>query len=594
MDTILDKNSHRLNYSFEYYLMHHNELMALYNNKMRSIEGITAYDGNNSLYIDIIENEVIRLLSRDERSLSVVEKRLLKSARDFYTKYYNNIAGDFKLVSTYVSSKIFIKPYRDKLFDKTMCSSIVNYNNVLIKFVNQTYNNFCTGKSVDETALNIMFEYYSGKISTNMEQKYIDRCDFLVKYLLNSQNNYPVSGKNFLLQYFNYKKCMDEKKPLAKVYLSSKELGGDKLNPNTLGVSYGFTGIIFINESYAKLHPRQKRYHDIDNDFNLISTLFHELQHFTQSLEAESGRVSLTAMKMVKNHLFRTYLSTSQFNEYTENYDYRETEVEADMQGYLDAFKYARSFVPKRIKELTKTRARSDRMRSKSAFSFQFYENGLKTYIENYNVKMLNDIVKKRPYLINEFPQLKLFYNSNGDYIGFNNLISGYTRAQLNGMSEEYLGTYDEFFVIEFKDRLDNLNLNSFRNDDELFTVFYLVSNLFNDETKKLSRMISVCDNSKLDLFNKITNFRMQRITQYYNFLQDNMHIIESLVQRENNLKAQNRNRAVRTTSFMSSNYLNNQILYLRQLVSTNPVVSNTACATRLHNFNLRSVRNYG
>ena len=42
--------------------------------------------------------------------------------------------------------------------------SEILFNNQLIKFVNDTYNKFCKGQKVDETALNIMFEYYKEKI----------------------------------------------------------------------------------------------------------------------------------------------------------------------------------------------------------------------------------------------------------------------------------------------------------------------------------------------------------------------------------------------------------------------------------------------
>lgn len=597
MDEILSKNTGVLTPSFEYYFFHPEKLLELYRLKTNSIHGDSSYDGPVLLKIDVIENEVIKLISKDERNLSVVEKRLIDNVRRFYLNFYNkSLPNNYKMVASYASCKVFNQPYRNKLFNKDICVNITSYNNQLIKFVNDTYNKFCKGQKVDETALNIMFEYYSGKITVDMSDKYKARCDFLVKKLLNWNGNYPTSGKNFLLQYFSYKKCMDEHKPLAKVYLSSKAYDGSMLSSSTLGVSYGFTGVVFINDNFAKLHPAGKAYHGIDNDFNLIAVLFHELQHFSQSLDADRGVVSASAMKMIKSNLFRNYLSSKEFNEYQQNYDYRETEVEADYQGYKDAFMYLNSLVPKRVRELAKARERSNKMKNKSAFSFQFYENGLKTYIENYNVKMLCKIISKNPRLLNDYPQLKLFFNGDGSYKGFERLISEYTQAKLSGKSDEYLFTYNEFFLIEFKNRLSNgyMDLSNIRSDDDLFTVFSLVADLFTIETTKLSRMIDGVNNQNLDLFNKIAPFRVDRIIEYYNFITSNSRLIESLIAGEKRTKTLNPARLLRSSDNMETSYLNARINYLKRMFVSNGLVSSTTSAFELNNLQLKGGNNYG
>lgn len=593
MDNILSKNKNNISPTVEYYFYHPLELLSLYKLKTNMVNGESSYDGNLLLKIDVIENEALKLIYRDFNSLSSVEKKMVENIKKFYLDFYNKqLANDFKMVATYVSCKIFNQPHRSKIFNQNMRVNMVSYNNQLIKYINDVYDNFCSGKRVDETALNIMFEYFSGKITVDMNKNYVGRCDYLVKCLLN-RNDYPISGKNFLLQYFSYKKCMKEKKPLAKVYVSSKKYAGGMLKSGTLGVSYGFIGVIFINEAFAKLKSTDKKYYGIDNDFNLIATLFHELQHFSQSLDAENGKVSVSAMKMIKSNIFRKYLSSSQFDEYTKNYDYRESEVEADYQGYKDAFMYLNGFVPRRLKELSKTRQRSVNMRNKSTFSVQFYENGLKTYIENYNVNVLRNIIYKNPRLLNEFPQLRLFFNPDGSYKGFEKLVSEYTDAQLRGESEEYLLTYNEFFLIEFHNRLYNghMDLSRVRNDDDLFTIFSIISRLFNIETVKLSRMIDGVNLKNLDLFNKIASFRVQRICEYYNFITNNMNIVHGLIERERNLKIKNPRRANRVLYNLEPDYLNEKINDLRRLYCSNNLVCGSASMNELNNLQLRSVR---
>ena len=257
---------------------------------------------------------------------------------------------------------------------------------------------------------------------------------------------------------------------------------------------------------------------------------------------------------------------------------------------------YLNSLVPKRVRELAKTRERSNKMKNKSAFSFQFYENGLKTYIENYNVKMLCKIISKNPRLLNDYPQLKLFFNGDGSYKGFEKLISEYTQAKLSGKSDKYLFTYNEFFLIEFKNRLSNgyMDLSNIRSDDDLFTVFSLVADLFTIETTKLSRMIDGVNNQNLDLFNKIAPFRVDRIIEYYNFITSNSRLIESLIAGEKRTKTLNPARPLRSSYNMETSYLNERINYLKRMFVSNGLVSSTTSAFELNNLQLKGGNNYG
>ena len=175
-------------------------------------------------------------------------------------------------------------------------------------------------------------------------------------------------------------------------------------------------------------------------------------------------------------------------------------------------------------------------------------------------------------------------------------LKSEYTQAKLSGKSDEYLFTYNEFFLIEFKNRLSNgyMDLSNIRSDDDLFTVFSLVANLFTIETTKLSRMIDGVNYQNLDLFNKIAPFRVDRIIEYYNFITSNSRLIESLIAGEKRTKTLNPARPLRSSYNMETSYLNERINYLKRMFVSNGLVSSTTSAFELNNLQLKGGNNYG
>lgn len=141
--------------------------------------------------------------------------------------------------------------------------------------------------------------------------------------------------------------------PTAKVYISDKDFENRDIKPSTLGLSFGNTGLVVINESFVKSNL-QERYDlsktliESTTKMNLlIHTIHHELQHYKQSHNLENNIINIGSYNMLKNRIFREYLSDAKFNEYKTNYRYRETEREANIVGWRETAEFLKKYASK-------------------------------------------------------------------------------------------------------------------------------------------------------------------------------------------------------------------------------------------------------
>ena len=231
-------------------------------------------NGINKLKIDILENYVLYLFQKNNRTLE--EENVLKKASSFY----NELGKGRK--SFLLNNMIFNNiSYLGKSFFNDYDIIVENIKSTS-KDVREYYNLYINDKLNDDVKKIRLMEFLVGKIGNN---NYKNTLENVFSKLLNSNKDLLISEKNFLVQYINYNKCQRLGLPNAKVYLTKKDLfDGENFEGNIKANTYGEKGIIELNESEF-----EKDFSIISKKFNVsrsvlcLTTINHELEHYKQS-----------------------------------------------------------------------------------------------------------------------------------------------------------------------------------------------------------------------------------------------------------------------------------------------------------------------
>ena len=302
------------------------------------------------------------------------------------------------------------------------------------KDVREYYNLYINDKLNDDVKKIRLMEFLVGKIGNN---NYKNTLENVFSKLLNSNKDLLISEKNFLVQYINYNKCQRLGLPNAKVYLTKKDLfDGENFEGNIKANTYGEKGIIELNESEF-----EKDFSIISKKFNVsrsvlcLTTINHELEHYKQSYYMQIGKLNESSFYMIMNRIFRNYLSDKNFNEYKTNYKYKQTEREANVNGWRDTAKLLQTYAKDtKFKEMEQAYYISRKTNMEKANSWQkkkINDKEKKMTVETYNIKNLIEIIKDNPNLLRNYPQLKEFFDDNGKIYPPFTFFEKYTKLEL-------------------------------------------------------------------------------------------------------------------------------------------------------------------
>lgn len=511
-------------------------LFSLYQENHNNLYMYKSFNnGINKLKIDVLENYILYLFQKNNRTLK--EENVLKKASSFY-----NELGKGKK-SFLLNNMIFNNiGYLGKSFFKDYDVIVENIKSTS-KEVREYYNLYINDKLNDDLKKIRLMEFLVGKIGNN---NYKNTLENVFSKLLNSNKNLLISEKNFLVQYATYVKCQRLNMPNAKVYLTKNNLfDGKKIEENLKGMSHGTTGIIGLNESeFEKDFSIISKKINVNRGILCFTTINHELEHYKQSYDMQIGKLNESSFYMIMCCIFRNYLSDKDFNEYKTNYEYKQIEREANVNGWRDTAKLLQTYAKDtKFKEMEQAYYISRKTNMEKANSWQkkkINDKEKKITIETYNVKNLIEIIKDNPNLLRNYPQLKEFFDDNGKIYAPFTFFEKYTKLELQKTKtydkEEYkeldgkLKCYDEFIDYLFINKsFETLNFDGYNNYETMITFFSLLGQKFFEECNKIKDMCNTFDVNNLGDFYVILNKRKDRLSKYYNFILKNQALIQKL-----------------------------------------------------------------
>ena len=491
-----------------------NEISHWYLRYGYSINGIEPYDGKLKFKLDIIENYLLFL--EQKRDHTMEEQRIINNFRQLYMnlfKYHHECM---------VGSRIL--KYHEYFFQNNDFKLVRQEIRAIIERANSLHRRFILGEKLKPSDINFLFEMFIQYLDTGSEE-IKEEATNLVKMLLNSDKDYGLLSKNFLIQYFNHQKCKADHNKDALIYISNEYLGDNEVHRD-LGVSYGDTGIISISRFLAEgiLNKKISFYGtQFNKDALLLTTLFHELKHYEMSNKIMSGaEFDIESLHVIMDKIFPKYLSKTKLDEYKLNYKYRQSEQEANVFGLNMAGEVLSKIVSRKEEALLlKSKAKSIDYEQSAGYQTDS-ETFHKQDFSIYNILNLSKIIKKHPKLLNKYKILNIFYNSNGDLKDLSELVDTYTKIELNEcIFLDYkinLNIFDEFFkVLIVKEGIQSF---SFRQpENNLISWFQIIIALLYNEIAHIERLYEVSGNIPKDSLKHFVSERGQLIKMYKSYI---------------------------------------------------------------------------
>lgn len=136
MDEILSKNIKFLDKDVLNYFQD-NDMAKMYSEKNKIIRGEKPHNSRLELQIDIIENEIIKILEKDAKSRSDTEQKVLGYASKFYRQFYLKPFSlmTCKIFNTNVGAKLFSRDEVQKI-DVYLKENRKNVKKIYDKYMN--------------------------------------------------------------------------------------------------------------------------------------------------------------------------------------------------------------------------------------------------------------------------------------------------------------------------------------------------------------------------------------------------------------------------------------------------------------------------
>ncbi len=487
-------------------------------------------NGENELLFDIFENEIIIILEKPEEARTDQERRILDYTKKSYLQIIKKCYPHF--CELLVTCKLFQKPYSEKLFKDDYVKISEFYNKVSNEVV-LLYKKYMDNEELTNREQVLLFKYLISCLSSN-NPAFQNIFQNVVKRILGNKLNVNIFGKEFLIKYIVKEKCQRLGIPFAPTYIGNNYLYGNQKLENP-GMHQGYT--IIIQQELMKLDlSKPSESWGVSRFALLVAVISHELEHYNQEYEMANGKISISAWNYTVSSLLRKDLSTKEWNEYMANYDYVETEHEANLAGWREAATFLNTYSPMFIDDIKGANKLYSRIRLTDKYAHKKEIDSLKNIKsfdrEKYNIKHLHRIIKANPNLLKENPVLSIIFDENG-LKNLGKLVKEYTEyiksdnPNLKDIEKIFYEAFDYYFSTMDLNEIDK-HIDKFPLEEQ-YVIFGLIANRFDNECVSLKDMMDCYNDKYEELFYKIGSQRILRMQKYYKYMNSHKEKINDL-----------------------------------------------------------------
>ncbi|MBQ2872628.1 MAG: hypothetical protein IJE89_01350 [Bacilli bacterium] len=281
------------------------------------------------------------------------------------------------------------------------------------------------GLNVSQEELNILIKYFDYSSTKDDDSNILEAQDRLARYLLNNETLLGLHALSFLVKYFGYKKCRQEKLDNIQILIGDLSSYGS----STYGLSSNKTITLskdfFVQTSFLG-NKLTNEFSKLNNGklegLVCLNVLFHELRHAVQDKEHYEKKKTDMSFAMST----RKILHENDSKEYERNYGLYNIESDANQYGWLWTREVIKDYMDVSEKDRLAIYADlySFKYMIKKVFAAKLDADKKGRFIGCFEKEELDIYFKKYPDSLNgKYSHFRVFYNNDGSPKGLNELI---------------------------------------------------------------------------------------------------------------------------------------------------------------------------
>ena len=389
------------------------------------------------------------------------------------------------------------------------------------KFINKSMN----GKEEEKFLYDLLYLNDNKKVNDIVEKVFID--------LLKNKKKFTSARIDFLINYIVYKKYSEIKydgngktKEGYESLIYPTLIINKDVTTTDLGNYKTNNGIPTIYITYHNFLEKIMLSDNIDNQvlYKIIQTIYHEMIHYKQEYELTNGILSNSSYNMLKRYVSDCIFSDKDFDEYHINYNFKESEIEAEIISCIDIIKLIKKYFPDEMDLIKYFETKKNNILEEESIAFQETQNDGYYLRDEYDIKSLITIIRNNKSVLKNYPQLNIFFESNGNLKSEEELLKGFKEC-----TDEQKEIYYEFFTYlyglgDYRDVTNTLPTDLMEIKYEVIKEllkqevdFYKILDNLDDDKDRLFQRINY---GFVEEYNEnVMDIRKERISNYVSFL---------------------------------------------------------------------------
>ncbi len=479
----------------------------------------------NCKYKFLIQNKMnrnmIETYSKDLVLFDTFEEYIINNYKNLdknkLNKYINFLYNSFnKYPNIVFDSILFNKKNIELFFSADQINNINIYKNKITKIVNKELNNLYLNKNKEIS--NLLLKYSISNIGID------NRIDNVYKHILNNfQNNSSLLAYEFIIKYTAHLLSKEYNLDNIKPYITNYDIDENNIEANCIGKCFENSGVILIHKNIIKNSNSDEMLS------NVIIAISHEIRHYMQARNQKCNIPSRESYYWIMFNLFSRYFSNFNYDEYNKNYNNYEIEIDANYFSFNEAHKILSKYLNNKRNDniLESERNKFEtKVLSLANTKYDIFDKKLKEDIQ-YNIYLLDKIVKNNPILLDRHPILNYIYNKNGSRRNIYRLVNIENDYNIKGLND----LYKDYYLYDINNIFD-IKLEHY----DPKTVKLVINKVLDLEIEETNELIYLF-NYDYNFDNKIerkryilkVNAKTNRINNTIKYMNSNHSLIEKL-----------------------------------------------------------------
>ena len=441
-------------------LYDYEKLSKIYENATLSKKGSSSQEYQN------IQKAIDLYMTKLVMSGQLNDNKILNNYKKVFNKTINND-------TTYIFSNDLIKIPKERLsyiMNEETYQAIENRKNKIENLCHMIYSKYISGEKISKKEEKLLINYLRENVGTR-DKRIFSMQENVIKIIFNNKTDNEYEETDFVVSFI----ANEESKKYGAITLA--RLSKYDTYNNLFGKARGVASKnkVNINQEFA-INALNTKGEDLAL---FLHTICHEVKHVDQNSNIKNSVCNEETKNCLYDKLFRSYLSSEDYNYYMSNYYFESGEKSAEIAGFYNAITYIDKYVNDSEKLRDYLLDEKDHQNYIKLIELRRDKDKTKMDADYFRHKKIKDIVKEHPELIKQYKQLSYFFMNDGNLKSFKQQLIEYADFKKQNKKDDRNIYHSTFLVAIDSNELNNIDFSLISKDDT-YKIMHSLSGFYN------------------------------------------------------------------------------------------------------------------